>query len=228
MTRIENSLVENSNVDPESQKRFAMRLSLIVGIGMFFLKFIAYAITNSTAILSDAAESIVHVLAVGFAAYSLRIAAKPADNEHRYGHAKISFLSAGFEGAMISLAALFILYETIKKLIEGIQLQNLDTGLWLTASALVINGFLGSYLIWIGRKKRSLILEANGKHVLTDAWTSFGVVAGVALTWATGWVYFDPICAIALAIHILIMGIRLVGEALMDSWIQPIRKSTEY
>ena len=190
-----------------------MRLSLFVGIGMFFLKFVAYAITNSAAILSDAAESIVHVLAVGFAAYSLRLAAKPADKEHRYGHAKISFLSAGFEGAMISLAALFILYETIKKLIEGIQLQNLDTGLGLTVLALIINGLLGSYLIWVGRKKRSLILEANGKHVLTDAWTSFGVVLGVALVWATGWVYFDPICAIALAIHILVSGIRLVQQS---------------
>lgn len=191
-----------------------MRLSLIVGIGMFFLKFLAYALTDSAAILSDAAESIVHVLAVGFAAYSLRLAAKPADQEHPYGHAKISFMSAGFEGAMIIIAALFIIYTTVEKLLAGIDIHNLDTGLWLTGSALVINALLGSYLVWVGKQKRSLILEANGKHVLTDAWTSFGVVLGVGLAWYTGWVYFDPICAIALALHILFSGFKLMRQSI--------------
>ena len=203
------------DIDSERQKRFAMHLSLAVGIGMFFLKFIAYALTHSTAILSDAAESIVHVLAVGFAAYSLRLAAKPADDEHHYGHAKISFMSAGFEGAMIIIAALFIVYETVENLISGITIQNLDTGLWLIGSALVINGFLGSYLIMVGKRKRSLILEANGKHVLTDAWTSFGVVLGVGLAWYTGWVYFDPICALVLALHILISGFKLMRQSIV-------------
>lgn len=203
-------------VDPNSerQKHFAMRLSLIVGIGMFFLKFYAYALTHSSAILSDATESIVHVLAVGFAAYSLRLASKPADQEHHYGHAKISFMSAGFEGAMIIIAALFIIYETTENLIAGIEIHKLDTGLWLTGSALVINAALGSYLILIGKRKRSLILEANGKHVLTDAWTSFGVVLGVGLAWYTGWDYFDPICAFVLALHILFSGFKLMRQSI--------------
>jgi cation diffusion facilitator family transporter len=200
--------------DSERQKRFAMHLSLIVGISMFFLKFYAYALTHSTAILSDAAESIVHVIAVGFAAYSLRLAAKPADQEHHYGHAKISFMSAGFEGAMIIIAALFIIYETTENLIAGIQIQKLGTGLWLTGGALVINAALGSYLMLVGKRKRSLILEANGKHVLTDAWTSFGVVLGVGLAWSTGWHYFDPICAILLAFHILFSGFKLMKQSI--------------
>lgn len=191
-----------------------MRLSLNVGIGMFFLKFYAYALTHSSAILSDATESIVHVLAVGFAAYSLRIASKPADQEHHYGHTKISFMSAGFEGAMIIIAALFIIYETTENLIAGIEIHKLDTGLWLTGSALVINAALGSYLILIGKRKRSLILEANGKHVLTDAWTSFGVVLGVGLAWYTGWNYFDPICAFVLALHILFSGFKLMRQSI--------------
>ena len=200
--------------DSERQKRFAMHLSLIVGISMFFLKFYAYALTHSTAILSDAAESIVHVIAVGFAAYSLRLAAKSADQEHHYGHAKISFMSAGFEGAMIIIAALFIIYETTENLIAGIQIQKLGTGLWLTGGALVINAALGSYLMLVGKRKRSLILEANGKHVLTDAWTSFGVVLGVGLAWSTGWHYFDPICAILLAFHILFSGFKLMKQSI--------------
>lgn len=206
--------MDAADSNSERQKRFAMRLSLFVGIGMFFLKFVAYTLTHSTAILSDASESIVHVLAVGFAAYSLRLAAKPADREHRYGHAKISFMSAGFEGAMIILAALFIIYKTVETLIAGIAIQNLGTGLWLTGSALVINGFLGTYLIWVGKRKRSLILEANGQHVLTDAWTSFGVVLGVGLAWYTGWLYFDPICALALALHILLSGFKLMKQSI--------------
>jgi len=206
-------VVEASH-DSERQKRFAMHLSLVVGIGMFFLKFYAYALTHSTAILSDAAESIVHVIAVGFAAYSLRFAAKPADQEHHYGHAKISFMSAGFEGAMIIIAALFIIYETTENLIAGIQIQKLGTGLWLTGGALFINAALGSYLILVGKRKRSLILEANGKHVLTDAWTSFGVVLGVGLAWSTGWHYFDPICAILLAFHILFSGFKLMKQSI--------------
>ncbi len=203
-----------NDTESERQKKFAMSLSLGVGIGMFFLKFVAYALTNSTAILSDAAESIVHVIAVGFATYSLHISTKPADEEHHYGHAKVSFMSAGFEGAMIIIAALFIIYETVERLISGLSIQNLGTGLWLTSAALMINGALGTYLIWVGKRKKSLILEANGKHVLTDAWTSFGVVLGVGLAWYTGWNYFDPICAILLALHILLSGFKLVRQSI--------------
>ncbi|MCH6255919.1 cation diffusion facilitator family transporter [Puniceicoccaceae bacterium K14] len=191
-----------------------MNLSLGIGIGMLLLKSIAYFQTGSAAILSDAAESVVHVVAVAFATYSLYLSQKPADKEHRYGHTKISFVSAGFEGVMIILAAAFIIYESTAKWISGLEIQNLDTGLILTASALIINGGLGFYLILIGKRRNSLILKANGKHVLTDAWTSLGVVVGVALTWFTGWLPLDPICAYLVAINILVAGIGLVKESL--------------
>ncbi len=143
-----------------------MGWSLVIGVLMFVMKVGAYLLTGSAAILSDAAESVVHVAAVAFAAYSLRLSFRPADDQHLYGHTKISFFSAGFEGAMIILAALYIIYEVVAKWRAGLHLENLGLGTGLTALAMVINGVLGGYLVWLGKQKRSIILEANGKHVL--------------------------------------------------------------
>ena len=198
---------------------FAMNLSLGIGILMFIMKVGAYLLTGSAAILSDAAESVVHVAAVIFAAYSLRLSYQPADEDHLYGHSKISFFSAGFEGAMIILAALFIIYESIHKWITGLQLETLGAGAALSVVASVVNGGLGGYLVWLGRKKNSLILEANGKHTLTDCWTSIAVLVGVMLVLVTKWLPFDPICGILMAGNILWSGFGLVKSAfwgLMD------------
>lgn len=194
--------------------RFAMTLSLVVGCLMFVMKVSAYLLTGSAAILSDAAESVVHVAAVFFAAYSLRLSYKPADSDHMYGHAKIAFFSAGFEGAMIILAALYIIYESIHKWITGLRLENLGMGTLLTAAAVLINGALGGYLIYLGRRKKSLILEANGKHVLTDCWTSAAVLVGLGLTLVTKWLPWDPICGILMAINILVAGGGLIRSAM--------------
>ena len=198
---------------------FAMNLSLGVGILMFVMKVGAYLLTHSAAILSDAAESVVHVIAIGFAAYSLRLSYQPADEDHLYGHSKISFFSAGFEGAMIILAALYIFYESIHKWMTGLQLENLGAGTALIVVAAVVNGGLGVYLLWLGRRNNSLILEANGKHTLTDCWTSLAVLVGVTLVWLTKWLPFDPICGILMACNILWSGFGLVKSAfwgLMD------------
>lgn len=198
----------------------AMRISLVTGVLMFVIKGGAYLLTGSAAILSDAAESVVHLVAVGFAAYSLRLSQKPADESHLYGHAKIAFFSAGFEGAMIFLAALYIIYASIYKLMTGLQLSNLGVGTLLTAAATGINGVLGAYLVRTGRREHSLILVANGKHVLTDCWTSGAVLVGLGLTQATGWLPWDPICAVVVAMNILVSGIGLVRSAyagLMDT-----------
>ncbi len=198
---------------------FAMNLSLWVGVLMLIIKMTAYILTNSTAILSDAAESVVHIAAVSFAAYSLRLSYKPADSNHLFGHAKISFFSAGFEGAMIVGAALFIIYTAVVRWLAGLELQNLDLGTGLIALSLVINGALGTLLVRIGKKKNSIILAANGKHVLTDFWTSLGVLVGLALTWATGWLPWDPIFAIITALNILFSGFGLISASvggLMD------------
>jgi cation diffusion facilitator family transporter len=198
---------------------FAMNVSLAVGLLMFAMKTTAYWITGSAAILSDAAESVVHVAAVVFAAYSLRRSSRPPDEHYLYGHAKISFFSAGFEGAMIMIAAVYIIWESLHKWISGLQLENLGTGTWLTAAAAAVNGVLGAYLLWIGRKKRSVILEANGKHVLTDCWTSVGALIGLGLVMVTGWLPFDPICGILIACNILWSGAGLIRASfggLMD------------
>ena len=198
---------------------FAMTLSLIIGLLMFVMKVGAYMMTGSAAILSDAAESVVHVAAVIFATYSLRLSYQPADDSHLYGHAKISFFSAGFEGAMIILAALYIIYVSIEKWMTGLSLENLGAGTALTAAAAAINGGLGAYLIWIGRKKHSLILVANGKHVLTDFWTSLAVLVGLGLVMVTKWLPFDPICGLIMAGHILFSGAGLMKSSfagLMD------------
>ena len=207
------------NKKDKTALNFAMMLSLWVGILMLLLKVGAYLITNSSAILSDAAESVVHVIAVGFAAYSLRLSFKPADSEHLYGHAKISFFSAGFEGAMIVIAAIYIIYEAVHTWITGLYLENLGIGIGLTALAALINGALGFYLITVGKKKKSIVLEANGKHVLTDSWTSAGVLVGLGFTITTGWLPWDPIFAILVALNILYSGIGLMRKSvsgLMD------------
>ena len=206
---------------------FAMNLSLGAGLLMLVMKTAAYWLTGSAAILSDAAESVVHIAAVGFASYSLRLSHKPADESHLYGHAKIEFFSAGFEGAMIVLAALYILYESIHKWIVGLELNHLGSGTLLTVVAAGINGGLGSYLVWIGRRRKSLILQANGQHVLTDCWTSIAVLFGLGLVYLTGWRAFDPICGILLAGNILVSGMGLLKSSffgLMDSADPTVQK----
>ena len=188
------------------QLRFAMRLSLVVGVLMLVAKSYAYFITGSTAILSDAAESVVHVAAVAFAVFSLWLSLRPADPSHPYGHDKISFFSAGVEGMLIVLAAVYIIYEAVSKWIAGLQLENLGRGTMYVGAAALINLGLGLYLVRQGHRHRSLILVANGKHVLTDSWTSLGVIVGLLLVARTGWLPFDPILAILVAVNILWSG----------------------
>jgi cation diffusion facilitator family transporter len=202
----------------QSQRR-AMGWSLSIGLLMFVGKGLAYLWTGSAAILSDAAESVVHVVAVGFAAYSLWLSQQPPDRKHLYGHEKITFFSAGFEGAMIIFAALFIIYESIMKWIGGLHLERIELGVLVVAAATAVNGILALYLINTGKREKSLVLVANGKHVLTDSLTSLGVIVALGLVWLTGWKEFDPILAIVIALHILWSGALLVRQSfrgLMD------------
>jgi len=205
-------LVEDSqNSRPQ---RIAMTLSLGVGFFMLASKIAAYWVTGSVAILSDAAESVVHIVAVSIAAYSLWLSLKPPDRSHLYGHDKISFFSAGFEGAMIVTAAFYIIYVSVQKWMAGLKLEHLGLGTGLIVLASLINGGLGFFLIAIGRKHRSLILEANGRHVLTDCWTSIGVVVGLTLAMFTGWLEFDPLVAILVALNILWSGGHLIRRSI--------------
>jgi cation diffusion facilitator family transporter len=193
--------------------RFAMRLSLVFGLVMLIGKTTAYFLTHSAAIFSDAAESVIHVIAVGFATFSLRLSTKPASSQFLYGYERITFFSAGFEGAMIVVAAIAILVESAWMWIAGLRLEHLGAGGLLVLMAGILNGGLGYYLLRVGRRTNSLILEANGKHVLTDSWTSFGVVGGLGLVLATHWRPFDPLVAIAVAANILWSGGHLVWRS---------------
>jgi cation diffusion facilitator family transporter len=218
MTDITNVLKAS---DPRAARDLqrAMKLSLVVSVFMLVGKLYAYFITNSAAILSDAAESVVHILAVSFAAFSLWLSFKPADSDHPYGHDKVSFFSAGIEGGLIVAAAIFIIYESIQKWVAGLRVEQLDNGTIIVAGAAIVNAALGWYLVWQGKKHDSIILVANGKHVLTDSWTSFGVVGGLLLVLYTDWLPFDPILAIFVALNIIWSGgklIRISVGGLMD------------
>jgi cation diffusion facilitator family transporter len=199
--------------------QFSIRLSLAVGFLMLAGKSYAFIITGSAAIFSDAAESVIHVFAVSFATFSLWLSFKPPDADHPYGHDKISFFSAGMEGMLIVIAAGVIIYEAIQKWVGGLQIEQLESGIYFVFGATLINAGLGSYLVWQGKRSHSIILVANGKHVLTDSWTSLGVIVGLVLVLMTGWKPFDPILAIAVALNILWSGGSLIRQSvggLMD------------
>lgn len=188
-------------------------LSLVVAVLLLWAKFEAYRRTGSTAVLSDALESIVNVVAALFAIGGVAYAAMPADRNHPFGHGKVEFFAAAFEGGMIAFAALMIVWESIDALIAGPQLRNLDTGILITAGAGVVNALLGLVLVRIGRKHHSLTLVADGKHVLSDFWTSVGVVGGLLLVELTGVVWIDPVAAIVVALMLLRTGGSLLREA---------------
>jgi cation diffusion facilitator family transporter len=195
-------------------KKKAAWISLSIGIAMFFAKMGAYFVTGSAAIFSDAAESVVHVLATSMALYSIILSSKPADESHRYGHGNVEFFSAGIEGMLILTAAVVIIYLAVIVIIAGPQLKSINIGVFIIASAGLISLALGTYLIRTGKKTNSLTLIADGKHVLTDSVTSIGVVVGIILVIFTDYVILDPIMAIIIALNILYTGYRLIRESI--------------
>lgn len=197
----------------DDQKRM-MNLSLAAAVVLLSAKVTAAVITKSSAVYSDAAESVVHLLAVGFAAWALRLAHKPADETHHFGHDKVAFLSAGFEGAMISAAALLILYEAVRQFVFGVTIEHIAFGAAVTGAAAGINLVLGLSLIRVAKKSGSPLLRANGLHVLTDVWSSGAVLVALALIYWTQWVWWDPIAAVLAALNILRVGFKLIRESL--------------
>ncbi|MGI9297729.1 MAG: cation diffusion facilitator family transporter [Gammaproteobacteria bacterium] len=199
---------------------YCIHLSLAAGVLLLGVKLYAYSLTDSVAVLSDAAESVVHFFIVCFAAYSVRLSQKPPDRNHLYGHDRVNFFSVGFEGAMIVAAALFIFYEAAARWYSGdLRLREVEAGIGWVALSAAINGALGLFLLRRGREWKSVVLEANGRHVLADCLTSAGVIVGLALVRLTGWAPFDPVCAMLIALHILWSGAGLVRRSvggLMD------------
>lgn len=199
----------------QAKARRALILSFLVSFVSLSVKMAAYFITDSTTAMSDAAESVVHLFAVGFVVYGFFLSKKPADEDHLYGHERIEFLSVGVEGTVIILAACSILYLAILNLITGFDLQNLDTGILLVGIAAIINLFLGLYLQKVGREENSMITVSNGKHVLTDVWTSGGVIVTLLLIQLSGWIYLDTIVSLSIAFYISYEGFKLIRYSVM-------------
>jgi cation diffusion facilitator family transporter len=195
-----------------SRKKAAI-ISFAVGLGMFTTKMTAYFITGSVAIFSDAAESVVHVVATGMALFSIILSSKPADKSHLYGHGNVEYFSAGAEGFLIVLAAGVIIYQAVMEIISGPTLESLSIGVIFISAAGVVNLVLGYYLIRTGKITNSLTLVADGKHVLTDAITSIGVIIGISLVILTDYFLLDPLLAIIVAINIVFTGYKLIRES---------------
>jgi cation diffusion facilitator family transporter len=198
----------------------AVGLSITVGAGLMALKFYAAYLTGSSAIFSDALESIINVVASTFALGSILWAARHPDASHPYGHGKVEYFAAGFEGALIILAAAGIIFEAWPHLLHPSPLPSLEFGLVLLLLAALINLALGLGLVKAGRRTQSLTLVADGQHVLSDVYTSVGVLVGLVLLWFTGWFWVDGAVACLVAVNILFIGGRLVRTAfqgLMDT-----------
>ncbi len=193
----------------------AIGLSFGVGAALMALKFYAAYLTGSSAILSDALESIINVAASAFALVSILWAARHPDESHPYGHGKIEYFAAGFEGALIILAAAAIFIKAWPQLFSPQPLPRLETGLFLVLFAALVNLALGFGLIKTGRRTQSLTLVADGQHLLTDVYTSGTVLAALVLVWFTGWYWLDGAVALLVAVGILIIGAKLVRQAFM-------------
>jgi cation diffusion facilitator family transporter len=210
--------------------RRAMNYSLATGVLMLVAKWIAFVMTGSSVIFSDAAESVVHIIAVWFAWYALGVVSRPPDEDHPYGHDKISFMSAGIEGGLICIAAIVIIVSAVNKLVVGVDLQQLDIGMSITAGAALVNLILGLYLIRTGKQHSSLVVEANGRHVMTDVWTSAGAVAGLFIAQWSGYLWLDPVIAIVFGANIIREGGKLVAisvRGLMDHADPELRARTQ-
>lgn len=190
------------------------RYIAIISVVLFLAKLLAWYLTNSVTILTDALESTVNVIAGFIGLYAVVLAAKPRDLDHPYGHGKIEFVSAAIEGALIFIAGLMIIYQAIGQLIHPKPLQKLDIGIYLTAATGVINFIVGTYAVTVGKKNRSLTVEAAGKHLRTDAYSTLAIVIGLLLLLFTGWQWLDSVVAILFAVIILVTGYKLVRRSM--------------
>ncbi|MCB9779542.1 MAG: cation transporter [Alphaproteobacteria bacterium] len=198
--------------DARARVRVGM-VSVVAGVAIFAAKLGAWWVTGSAAVLSDALESIVNVVAASFALFALRFAADPADEEHPYGHGKIEHMSAAFEGGLVTFAAAAILFQGVRALIVGVELQQLDVGLWVTGAAGLANLALGAFLVSRGKALGSPAIIADGRHVLSDVWTTVGVLIGLLLVRLTGILWLDPVAAVLVGLLLARTGLKLVREA---------------
>lgn len=211
-------------VAPVNLEKYAW-LSIAAAVVTISLKGGAYWVSGSVGLLSDAAESTVNLVAAVVALLALRLAARPADTGHHYGHAKAEYFSSAIEGLMIFVAALAIVWTAINRLLHPQPLENVGLGLLISVVASLVNGAVAWVLLSAGREHRSMTLKADGKHLLTDVWTSAGVLVGVGLVAVTtmvglDWWWLDPIVALVVGLNIIWTGTQLIrqsGDALLDA-----------
>jgi cation diffusion facilitator family transporter len=207
--------------DASDETRVRLRAGLVsVGVGVVLLaaKYAGYLLTDSAAVLSDALESIVNVVAAAFALGALRFAGQPADRGHPYGHGKVEYFSAAFEGGLIAFAAATIVWYAARDLLQGPSVGAIEIGLLITAGAGLANAALGAYLVRVGRRTRSATLVADGHHVLSDCWTCAGVVVGLVRVRGLEW--FDPLVALIVGLNLAWTGVGIVrhaASALLDA-----------
>jgi cation diffusion facilitator family transporter len=189
-------------------------VSVAAGLGILVFKFAAYLVTGSVAILSDAAESVVNVVAANVALISLIVAVRPPDEAHQYGHGKAEYVSSATEGGLIVLAGAWVLGTAVLRLIRPVELRHLDWGLGVLLVATAANLLTARFLLRVSREADSIALEADARHLQADVLTSVGVVAGVALAWGTGRAWVDAAVAAVVAVHIVRMGIGVYSRGL--------------
>lgn len=195
-------------------------LSILTACVTISLKFAAYWLTGSVGLLSDALESVVNLVAALAALLALIIAALPPDQDHAYGHSKVEYFSSGLEGSLIIVAAITIAYSAIGRLLSPVPLEQVGIGLAVSVLAAMLNLFTARVLLRAGRQYRSVTLIADAHHLMTDVWTSGGVLLGVGAVAITGWIVLDPLLALLVALQIVRSGIRLLRESalgLMDT-----------
>ncbi len=206
------------------QIRTLLKLSVAAAVATIVMKSLAWWVTDSVGLLSDAMESFVNLASALFAIAMVTIAERPADADHPFGHTKAEYFSSGFEGLLIVGAALGIVWAAIHRFADPQPLVSLGLGLGLAIVSSALNGVLGWRMLVVAREQRSVVLEADARHLFTDVWTSVGVVVGLVLVSLTGWLWLDPVLAIGVALNILREGTRLAWrsiDGLMDSAVEP-------
>lgn len=207
-----------TNAPPPSLTRYAW-LSIAAALSTMLLKTIAWKLTGSVGLLSDAVESLVNLAGALMALWMLTLAALPADDDHAYGHGKAEYFSSAFEGFLILLAAISIGYAAVERMMNPLPLDAVGAALLISAVASIINFAAARTLLTVGTKHNSITLEADARHLLTDVWTSAGVIIGVGLVWLTGWLWLDPAIALLVAGNIVWTGYQLMrrsADGLMD------------
>ncbi|HXK59943.1 MAG TPA: cation diffusion facilitator family transporter [Acidobacteriota bacterium] len=190
-------------------------LSIGAALATIGLKTSAYLLTGSVGLLSDAIESLVNFSAALLALYVIRVGARPPDEQHAYGHEKAEYFSSGAEGGMIVIAAVTIVWVCIRRLIEPQEIDQVDLGIGVSFLATMINLVVARVILAAGRRYRSIALEADAHHLMTDVWTSGGVIAGVGLVGLTGWNVLDPILGLGIAFHVAWVGVGLLRRSIL-------------